>query len=161
MIDLESRLAELKGRLPSMPVSTADSDKINYARDLYPLTQIRMQHGRVGRRPRAVVWPGGPAEVAEVARWASAAGVALIPYGAGSGVCGGTQVEGEAVIVDLKRMNRVLDLDEKSLLVRVQPGVMGEDLERWLNRRGYTLGHFPSSIYCSSVGGWLAARSAG
>ena len=42
-----------------------------------------------------------------------------------------------------------------------RPGVIGEVLERRLNAQGYTLGHFPSSIYMSTLGGWLAARSAG
>src|SRR5207249_4489729 len=40
-------------------------------------------------------------------------------------------------------------------------GILGEHLEHELGRRGYTLGHFPSSIMCSTLGGWLAARSAG
>ena len=42
-----------------------------------------------------------------------------------------------------------------------EAGIIGEHLEHELNRRGFTLGHFPSSIMCSTFGGWLAARSAG
>ncbi|MBI4614581.1 MAG: FAD-binding oxidoreductase, partial [Planctomycetes bacterium] len=42
-----------------------------------------------------------------------------------------------------------------------QAGILGETLERRLDAQGVTLGHFPSSIYCSTLGGWLAARSAG
>ena len=42
-----------------------------------------------------------------------------------------------------------------------RPGLNGERFERELARRGYTFGHFPSSIYCSTVGGWLATRAAG
>ncbi len=154
-------LASLKERLPALRLSSADTDRINYARDLYPLTHVWMQEGRVGPRPLGIAWPENVDELREIVRWAGETATPLIPYGAGSGVCGGTMPVKGGLIVDLKRLNRVLDLDEKSLLVRAQPGVMGEDLERWLNRRGYTLGHFPSSIYCSSVGGWLAARSGG
>ena len=43
----------------------------------------------------------------------------------------------------------------------VEAGLSGERFERELERRGYTFGHFPSSIYCSTVGGWLATRAAG
>ncbi|HDH96830.1 MAG TPA: FAD-binding oxidoreductase, partial [Proteobacteria bacterium] len=48
-----------------------------------------------------------------------------------------------------------------SMLVRVQVGVVGEKLERELNRRGFTLGHFPASMYGATVGGFVACRSAG
>lgn len=153
--------AELRRVLPDLPISDTEADRLNYARDLLPLAQIWMQQAKPGPRPRAVVWPRTTAEVQVIVRWAVEQRIPLIPYGAGSGVAGGTLASADAVVVDLKRMNRVLALDEKSLLVSVQPGVIGEDLERWLLRRGYTLGHFPSSIYCSSVGGWAAARSAG
>jgi alkyldihydroxyacetonephosphate synthase len=47
------------------------------------------------------------------------------------------------------------------LLCDVEAGMSGERFERELARRGYTFGHFPSSIYCSTVGGWLATRAAG
>ena len=46
-------------------------------------------------------------------------------------------------------------------VVDVEAGLSGERFERELARRGYTFGHFPSSIYCSTVGGWLATRAAG
>ena len=95
----------------------------------------------------------------------------LYPYGAGSGVCGATvPAESEAtgivddrprVIVDLKKMRAVRSIDRKSLTVWAEAGLIGENLERHLNQEGFTLGHFPSSIYCSSLGGYLATRSAG
>jgi alkyldihydroxyacetonephosphate synthase len=47
------------------------------------------------------------------------------------------------------------------LVCDVEAGMSGERFERELARRGYTFGHFPSSIYCSTVGGWLATRAAG
>jgi alkyldihydroxyacetonephosphate synthase len=58
-------------------------------------------------------------------------------------------------------MASVLQLDAQSLTVTVQPGVLGQELEEYLNARGYTLGHYPSSIYSSALGGFAAARSAG
>jgi alkyldihydroxyacetonephosphate synthase len=65
------------------------------------------------------------------------------------------------VVVDLKRMSRWRALHETAPSLDVEAGAMGLPLEEELVRRGYTLGHFPSSILCSTVGGWVAARSAG
>ena len=79
----------------------------------------------------------------------------------GSGVGGGTLPTKGGVIMDMKRNREFLELNKREGWVCVETGLNGEQLERFLNRKGYTLGHFPSSIYCSTVGGWLAARSAG
>jgi alkyldihydroxyacetonephosphate synthase len=118
-----------------------------------------------------VVWPGSTEQVAAIVRWAREADVNLFPYGAGSGVCGATiptdalpgdpQAGRPRVIVDLKRMRAVRSIDRESLTVWAEGGLIGENLERHLNQEGFTLGHFPSSIYCSSLGGYLATRSAG
>jgi alkyldihydroxyacetonephosphate synthase len=58
-------------------------------------------------------------------------------------------------------MNRILALDETSLAVTVQPGMRGDAFEAALDRRGYSMGHFPQSIAVSSVGGWVATRASG
>jgi len=58
-------------------------------------------------------------------------------------------------------MNRILEVDSSSWTVRVQAGVIGQHLEDHLQEKGFTLGHSPSSIWCSTVGGWAAARGAG
>ena len=112
-------------------------------------------------RPGVVVWPERTEDVAALVRWASERGVALVPFGAGSGVCGGVMPREDVVVVDLKRMERIRKLDATAPLVDVEAGHMGVPLEQALERAGFTLGHFPSSILCSTVGGWVAARSAG
>jgi alkyldihydroxyacetonephosphate synthase len=58
-------------------------------------------------------------------------------------------------------MNRILSIDLISNTARVQAGIRGPDLEAQLNRRGFTLGHFPQSFEFSTLGGWIATRSAG
>jgi len=84
-----------------------------------------------------------------------------VPFGGGSGVCGGTWALRGGIALDLKRMNRVLRVDSRNMTVRAQTGINGELLERELKRKGLTLGHFPSSIYVATLGGYLACRSAG
>src|SRR5207245_2242885 len=85
----------------------------------------------------------------------------IVPFGAGSGVCGGAVGPEGACVVDLRAMNRIFDLNERALTVTAEPGVMGPDFERWLRARGYTCGHFPQSMDISTVGGWVSTRSAG
>jgi alkyldihydroxyacetonephosphate synthase len=133
-----------------------------YSGDLWPRLGVYRLLGQDPLNlPDAVVWPSNEEEIAEVLKVCAHAGVPVIPFGGGSGVCGGTvPVEG-GVILDLKRLNRVLEVDEMSMTVHVQAGMLGQHLELFLNERGYTLGHFPSSIMCSTVGGWVSTRSAG
>lgn len=143
-------------------VSTRETDLRVYGADLWPRLNILKLHGKVtDTPPEAVVWPRTDEAVARVLQVCSEAGIPVIPFGGGSGVCGGTLAVQGGVILDLKRMNRIVELDELSMAVVVEGGMIGQHLETALNERGYTLGHFPSSIMCSTVGGWVATRSAG
>ncbi|MES1186927.1 MAG: FAD-binding oxidoreductase [Myxococcales bacterium] len=110
--------------------------------------------------PALVVWPERPEQVEALVDLARREGASLVPYGAGSGVCGGVRPGQRAIVVDTKRLTAMRVLAEEGV-VEVQAGVLGVDLEAALERRGVTVGHFPSSILCSTIGGWLAARGAG
>ncbi|HOX46650.1 MAG TPA: FAD-binding oxidoreductase [Myxococcota bacterium] len=156
-----SLLSALRAKLGEEHVSTREEDLLACSRDMWPRSLIRQRAGAIEHPPAAVVWPGDEAQVAEVVRLAGAHGAPVVPFGAGSGVCGGTLPVRGGLILDLKRLDRILALDERDRLLEVEVGVMGEVLERELVRRGFSLGHFPSSILCSTVGGWLAGRSAG
>ncbi len=142
-------------------ISTVDADRLAYARDMWPLALLWIRQGRTPPPPDAVVWPSSEDDVIALTKAAREAKVALIPFGAGSGVCGGTWAVNGGVTVDVKRLDRIGAVDEVNRTVDVGAGVMGETLERKLNKRGWTVGHFPSSIYMSTVGGWIAARGAG
>src|SRR5205823_11208089 len=63
--------------------------------------------------------------------------------------------------LDLKRLAALRNVDVAARRAEAQAGLSGQRLEELLGAERATLGHFPSSIYCSTVGGWLAARSAG
>jgi alkyldihydroxyacetonephosphate synthase len=132
-----------------------------YARDAWPRIFLAAREAKVPRPPDLVVWPKDRDEVAAVVGICREARVPVIPYGAGSGVCGGTYALEGGVAIDLKRIDHVGAVDPVDRLVHVGAGAIGQHLEDRLAAQGYTLGHFPSSIYCSTAGGWLAARSAG
>jgi alkyldihydroxyacetonephosphate synthase len=138
------------------PVATA-----THAHDWWPRLLMRRRAGEELPVPDAVVTPADRDELARVVAWCDANRVAIVPFGAGTGVCGGAAPVEGAVTVDLKRLNRILGVDEESGTVTVEPGVIAQALEDHLAHRGLTLGHFPSSVHCSTVGGFLAIRSAG
>jgi len=52
-------------------------------------------------------------------------------------------------------------LDQRNVAISLSPRAQPSELEAWLGERGFTLGHFPQSVALSTVGGWIAARSAG
>jgi len=158
----EAHVADLASIVGERYVRTDPTDRLAYNADCSPRGIIRAR-GRVleERQPAAVVQPGAEEELARIVDWARETETALVPFGAGSGVCLGA-VGGEAsVIVDLKRFDAIAEVDSENRYARVQAGVVGMLLERDLRRRGWTMGHIPSSLYCSSVGGYVAARSAG
>jgi alkyldihydroxyacetonephosphate synthase len=143
-------------------VSMKDADLDVYARDMWPRLLLARRDGvPPAHRPHAVVWPESVREVVALIRLARELRVPIVPYGGGSGVCGGAVPLFGGITIDVKRMDRLRSVGREDLLVDVDAGLSGERFERELARRGYTFGNFPSSIYCSTVGGWLATRAAG
>jgi alkyldihydroxyacetonephosphate synthase len=79
-----------------------------------------------------------------------------------SGVCGGSVPVFGGIVLDLTGLKGIVDVDDESLLVDVLPGTFGDVLEESLRaEHGLTLGHWPQSMALSTVGGWVACRSAG
>ncbi|MBC7341938.1 MAG: FAD-binding oxidoreductase [Clostridia bacterium] len=156
----------LKSIIPAERVLTNSVDLWAYLRDSWPLSAMQCldgltDHSFSSQLPQAVVLPKDTKEVQAVMEWAFSCGVAVTPFGGGSGVCGGAIPSPQGIVIDTKLLNQIYELDETSLLLRVGPGCIGQELEEWLNAHGYTLGHFPQSITCSTVGGWVSTRAAG
>ena len=162
MVGAMSVVRGLRSALPALRTSADEADRVAYARDLWPRHHFDVRAGRpASHRPEAIAWPTSTEELAALVRWARREHVPLVPFGAGSGVCGGVLPKPNELVVDLKRMGQVRAIDREAPLVDVEAGCMGVPLERSLGRAGFTLGHFPSSILCSTAGGWVATRSAG
>ena len=139
-----------------------DADSLaQHSRDTWCLSVLRDLRGTLTARPLCVVHPGSVEQVSILLQYANQERVPVVPFGAGSGVCGGVLPQPEAIVIDLRRMNRIVELNETALLVRVQAGMMGHTFEAALNDKGYSMGHFPQSIELSTVGGWVATRAAG
>jgi alkyldihydroxyacetonephosphate synthase len=125
---------------------------------------VRGFRGKLENPPDLVAQPRDESEIEVVLDWAEAEGAAVIPFGGGTSVVGG--VEGRLgerpfVSLDLRRLDRVLELDPTSLAARIQAGATGPRLEEQLREHGLTLRHFPQSFEYSTLGGWIATRAGG
>jgi alkyldihydroxyacetonephosphate synthase len=151
----------LVSRLPEGAVTTEPRILRERAIDSWALALLRQVRGEDLPLPAAVIFPSCTEDVATVLAWATETGTAVIPRGAGSGVCGGAQAQAGSVVLDLSRLNEITGLDLVSQVVDVQAGLRGDQLEDALAAEGLTVGHYPQSAAISTVGGWIAASSAG
>ncbi len=164
----DRRRQEVARRIRGGLVSGSIADRAAYARDLWPRDLLGLTDGTLPPGPELIAWPGTVDEVAALVTFARNEGMTVVPFGGGAGVCGAaratepSRADGDRVLVlDLKRLRRLRSVERANGTAEVETGIVGEILERALNARGATLGHFPSSIYCSTLGGFVAGRSAG
>jgi alkyldihydroxyacetonephosphate synthase len=116
--------------------------------------------------PDVVARPRSEADVVAVLDWAADADAAVIPFGGGSSVVGGVYADvGDSfagtISLDLKGLDRLLEVDSISRAARMQGGMLGPAIEAALKPHGLTLRHFPQSFEFSTLGGWIATRSGG
>lgn len=160
-------LAELQKLIPSERMGADDAERLEHSHGQLSVDEIyRIVTGHAPERPvDLVVYPNSEAEVAELVRLADRHGVALIPYGGGTNVSGALLVPpGErrmVVSVDMRRMNRILEIDRDNQRATIEAGIMGRDLERELAEEGLTCGHVPDSVEFSTLGGWIATGASG
>jgi alkyldihydroxyacetonephosphate synthase len=129
--------------------------------DYWMLSQLDDLQGRPVPDPACVVRPVETEDVVAVVNLCRSKAAPLVTFGLGSGVCGGVRVTSETVLLDMSAMTRTLLLDIDNLLVTFEAGVRGADAEAIVGKHGLTTGHYPQSIDLSTVGGWVATRSAG
>ncbi len=155
---LGSRLATLLGADRIVTDTTVIDSR---SHDYWLLDLQRRLHGVPSTEPLLVVQPQTHDDVCKLLSFAHAEELHVVPFGAGSGVCGGARPNRDDIVLDLSAMNRIIEINEAALTVTVEPGMLGRDFEAALNSRGYSMGHFPQSINLSSVGGWVATRASG
>ena len=142
-------------------VLTAEDVRAEAGRDWWPLTIRWALSGTTPALPAVVATPGSEDEVAAVLRLCNETGVPVTAAAGRSGVCGASVPVFGGVALDLTGLAGLVDIDDRSLVVSVLPGTFGDVLEDGLRAVGLTLGHWPQSLQLSTVGGWLACRSAG
>jgi alkyldihydroxyacetonephosphate synthase len=126
---------------------------------------VRIRSGDASSAPDAVVLPASAEQVGAVLAACAEQRVAVVPFGGGTSVVGGVEPVRDgfaaAISLDLGRLSGTVEVDRKSLTARLDAGLLGPQAELRLRGEGVTLGHFPQSFEYSTVGGWVATRSAG
>jgi alkyldihydroxyacetonephosphate synthase len=128
---------------------------------------VHAMHGDYECAPDIVAYPRNEAEISAVMDFAGSAGASLTPFGGGSSVCGGVEPRADgsrykaAVTLDLRNLNKVVEVDATSRAALIEGGTFGPSLEAQLKPHGVTLRHFPQSFEYSTLGGWIATRSGG
>ncbi len=147
-------------------VRTSAYERLYHAAGRSYFDLVRLRTAQIDHFPDAVLYPSTQAEVERAVQFADTHDLALIPFGGGSSVVGGVEADRSAdqagvLTLDTMHLNRIRRLNPATRTATVEAGLYGPELERRLQAAGFTLGHFPQSFHFSTLGGWIAARSAG
>jgi glycolate oxidase len=143
----------LRSAVPGMKVLDAAEDVEGYRFD-----ETAFMHAG---RPAAVCFPRSTGDVAAIVKTAAAAGVPIVPRGAGTGLSGGAVAIDGCVTVVFTQMNSILEIDAPNLTATVQPGVINADLNRAAAQHGLLYPPDPASFEICTIGGNIAENSGG
>ncbi|MER6302773.1 FAD-binding oxidoreductase [Kitasatospora sp. NPDC001539] len=146
-------------------VSAADADRLPRAGGKSTPDLLRRRSREPQDAPDAVVVPGSEQEIAAVLALCAELRIAVVPFGGGTSVVGGLDPERGAlravISLDLRRLDRLVELDETSGEAVLEAGLTGPAAEALLAERGWELGHYPQSFRFATIGGFAATRSSG
>jgi alkyldihydroxyacetonephosphate synthase len=155
---IRSELEEIVG---ANYIRVDDTSRLIYSTDWSWMPQMWLDRGQPLPTPDFIVHPASAEEISAIMHVANKYKIPVVPWGGGSGTQGGAAPVFGGIIVDTKRLNQIIEIDEKSLTVTAQAGINGTQLEWALNERGLTLPHYPASANCATLGGYLAPRGTG
>jgi len=159
--DLDGLVNDLTAIAGEQWVSTEEADLVAYSKDSQLISHRWIMERKLPGLPHVIVWPENEEQVSKILKLAFDRKIPVIPYAEGSGCVGAAIPVHGGITVDTKRLNKVIEVDEKDLTVTVQAGINGKALERALQQKGYLVGHVPQSFHTATVGGWIAHRGAG
>ncbi|MBD3262870.1 FAD-binding protein [Candidatus Woesearchaeota archaeon] len=126
--------------------------------DLYVYSSDASVHHAM---PAVIIRPETTDEVQRIMRYANREKIPITPRGAGSGTSGHAVPIDGGIVLDLKRMNKILKISPEDMLVKVQPGVVDDDLNRSLQPYGLFYPPAPASSRIATIGGEIAANASG
>ena len=118
--------------------------------DYWVLSHLEDLEGHGAPNPTCVVMPAETDDVVTIVNICRESRTPLVPFGLGSGVCGGVKVSAKSVLLDMGNMNRTRSIDVNNLIASFDAGVRGADAEAAVAKHGLTLGHYPNP--------WISAR---
>ena len=157
----EGQIEELITLLGSECVLLDKESIHEHSFDTWPVSVKWKNQGKQIFPPDVVVRPRNTQQISSLLKWATENKVPVTPWGGGSSVTGQPLALKGGISLDMSAMDKIISLNDKSLVVKVQAGKFGDKLEEELNQKGYTLNHSPQSLDRSTVGGWLSTRAMG
>ncbi len=154
-------LTELEDAVGRENCSTRVIDKVTHSVDYFWLSRMWADRGREMPQADFVVSPKDAKEVSKVLKIANYYKIPVTTWGGGGGTQGGAIPVCGGILLDTKRMNQIYDFNEKGMYIECGAGAIYKHIEWAANERGYSTMHFPSSLTCSTVGGFLAHRGIG
>lgn len=144
-------LSQLASVVGAEYVLTSDEDRICYAYDGQRIEHI----------PDAVVRPIDADQIARILTLANEEQFAVVPRGGGTGLSGGSVASSGGIVLDLTRMNRILEIDPGNMHAVVEPGVITQTLVTAAEKQGLLYPPDPGSVKVSTIGGNVAENAGG
>ena len=142
-------------------VSTNMGDKLAYATDYFWVPRMIIDRGGQPALPDCIVRPASAEEVSKVLKIANYYKIPVQTWGGGSGSQGGALPMAGGILLDVKRMDKLIDINTESGYITCETGMIFQTLEWYANERGYSVMHLPSCLTCCTVGGALAHNGIG
>ncbi|MEA5015719.1 MAG: FAD-binding oxidoreductase [Candidatus Limiplasma sp.] len=142
-------------------VSTRASDRMVYGVDYFWIGRMWADRGQTPPMPDWIVCPNSKEEISKLLKIANYYKLPVHVWGGGSGSQGGALPMSGGLMIDMKRMSRLLELNEFSRTITAEAGMIFQQLEWYANEKGYSCQHIPSCLTCGTIGGALAHRGIG
>ena len=159
-------ISELRSGFNEDRFTEEDNERLLHSHGQHSTDEVyKVLYGKLKKFTDLVFYIESEEEAIELIELAKKHDVCLIPYGGGTNVTNALRPPEDEhrmiVTVDTRRLNKIESLDKENLMVTVQSGITGKDLEEALNKEGFTVGHEPDSYEFSTVGGWISTNAAG
>lgn len=160
---MDSRIfTQLKKELGSHKVTDDLLDRLCASRDVTPINYKWID---LYKMPPylcdILVKPESVRDIQTILKIARKNKIAVNIYGGGSGTVGGIIPVEKGITIDLSKLDKIISLDKESQTVEVQSGILAQNLEDYLNIKGFSFRHFPQSFRSASIGGLIATKSIG
>lgn len=133
----------------------------NFTDQLMDLVSYSYDASDHDHRPEAAVWPTNAEQVSKILMTANKHRFPVTPRGAGTGLAGGAVPVHGGLVLDLCRMNNILDIRIADRLAVVEPGVVYDDLQKALAPYGFFFPPDPASGKACTVGGNVSTNAGG
>ncbi|WP_281613714.1 FAD-binding oxidoreductase [Flammeovirga sp. SubArs3] len=143
-------------------IGTSDFERAQHSAGKNYGELVSLRKGIVHYPPDIIVSPNDHQQLEEIIQKCQEWKLTVIPHGLRSSMSKNIGFNNGGIAIDInKHLNKVVSIDEESLTVTAQAGISGPELENYLNKRGYTCGHFPQSFEFSTLGGWVSSNGVG